>query len=162
MKQLISSLFVFLLLTLASCHNSVNSKAEKLFTDFMEFMNQSCGSEIDLKNYKIIYTAPNDSLAVIEFTSLEGNPKAKVTHYMTYVVSDTEDDNYWVTTRANPVKEARDHLRSIDKIFNNGKSSEVSDADITPIIELSAAGALYSGNAMTVKDSYDMIKTLQK
>lgn len=163
MKKIILVLFVVSFSILSSCHRSVDSKAEKLFTDFMEFMNESCGSEIDIKNYKIIYTAPNDSLAVIEFESVEGEPKAREKYYFTYVVDDTEDNNYWVSARNNPVEQAKEFIRSTDKIFNkDGKPCNISDADIYPAVKLSASGARYSGNAMTEKDSYNMIKALQK
>lgn len=150
MKKLLLLLVFTIALILTAC-NSTDSKAEKLFMDVFNYTVNETGKDIKLKHHEIIYSAPNDSLSVIEFTSSVAGIGTE-TMYFAYVVAHDGED-YWVMLTNNPVENMKD-LNSISKTSNKEKSEKLLYSTIRAICSLKYA----DGGGKTVKDTKAMLK----
>ena len=157
MKNLLFTLSFSLLVLFSSCTPSTDDKANRLFSDVFKYMQEKSDVKIDLKHHKIIYSAPNDSLSVIEFTSSVAGIGTE-TMYFAYVVEDNDED-YWVMLMNNPVDNAKSFSNSLKSIL--GTSDNENDDDeklLYSTIRLNCSMKYHSGGGHKVKDTETNLK----
>ena len=153
MKLLFKLSLVFVSVFILTSCNSTDSKAERLFKDVFDYAMQKSGENAKLKYHEIIYSAPNDSLSIIEFTSsVEGI--GTETMYFAYVVS---DEDYWVMLMNNPVENAKTLRNNLNSISNTS-NKENDEKLLYSAIRLNCSMKYYGGGGKTVKDTEAMLK----
>lgn len=150
MKHLI---YIITLVCLASCHKpTIEEEATAVFDKVMDYtFSQSKGIKSEITSKECVYTAPNDSLAIIAFDSRVATI-GTATMYFAYVKEETPDESYWVVLTQNPIKHATDAESTLPGHGKKGKDNLVDS-----LIQLHCSAVLASGGGKTMKETNDMI-----
>lgn len=140
-----------------SCNHSTDYKAERLFSKVFAYMQNGADTKVDLKHHEIIYSAPNDSLSVIEFTSSIAGIGTE-TMYFAYVVADDGDD-YWVMLMNNPLDNAKEFNNNLlNSILKSPNKNKIDENLLYSAIRLNCSMKFYDGGGKRVKDTEKMIE----
>ena len=152
MKKAVLFLTLISIVLLCSCRESVDVKAQKALDIVVSYPAKG-GTPLEVLSQKVIYSASNDSLAVIKFVPQIKGLSDEM--YFVYVVDDNDD--YWVMTFDNPVAKAQKTIDDIHKgltaILGEPKNNIEDSELLYSTIRLNASARMASGGGKTMSET---------